>query len=116
MEKQQEILFRIVSETKGNYQQGLYSLSSIATLSSGQTDPLLKLTVEQKFGSSNMSAFTPSRTSSIGVQRPIAQMLQAQNQIQNSSKGISIDMHPENTLTLAQVLSEIYKNNVGKQL
>jgi hypothetical protein len=116
MEKQQEILFRIVSETKGNHYPNLYSLSSITTLTSGQADPLLKLTVEQKFGSSNMSAFTSSRASNNGVQKPIAQMVQTHNQYQTPSKGLSLDMLPENALTLAQVLSEIYKNTVNKQL
>jgi hypothetical protein len=116
MEKQQEILFRIVSETKGNYHQGLFSLSSIATLSSSHTDPLLKLTVEQKFGSSSMSAFTPSKPPSIGLQRPAAHMTHGQSHFQTAAKGLAVDMSAENAFTLAQVLSEIYKSSTNKQL
>ena len=109
MEKQQEILFKIVSESKLNSQQNIYS-----PLSVNQIDPSFNLAAEQRLWGSNMSAFTPSKP--IAIQRPIVQMMPNTNLFMNTSKGFPADVYSENTTSLSHLLSEIYKIGANKQL
>ena len=95
--------------------QNHYMLSSVATLSTNNLDPQLSLSVEQRFGSSNMSAFTPSRPAA-GIQRPIVQMATNHSQTMNASNQQLNCIKLDSTPSLTQLLSEIYRCNVNKQL
>ena len=114
MERQQEILFRIVSEAKGTFQNNQYSMTSPPPLPVGQMDPLLKLTVEQMLGNHNPSAFAPSRLFPVNNQRSGLLVTPVANQAQNVPRASETNGQADSTLSLAQILSEIYSCNIGK--
>ena len=114
MERQQEILFRIVSEAKGSYQHNSYPMTSLSSMQVGQMDPLLKLTVEQKLGNPNPSAFALSKPSLLNIQRSGHQATPISNHAQNVSNGTEMSGQTDSAVSLSQLLSEIYSSNIGK--
>ena len=117
MEKQQEILFSIVSESRNNAQRNSYSNQTMHTnpvLS--QIDPYLRMGVDQKLGNSNPSAFRPSRPTSTSNQEVKVQVTPMSNQSQNPSKGFQGAGQTDNNMSHAQLLSEICSSIINKQM
>lgn len=113
MEKQQEILFNIVSESRNNSHRNSYPPAGSLPLGS-QMDPLLKLTIEQKLG--NPSAFRPSKPPTTLSQNPASQVSPAAVQPQNTLNGLQMGSLADNNMSLAQILSELYSGNLAKHL
>jgi hypothetical protein len=114
MERQQEILFRIVSEAKGNHQPSFYSMPPMPSIPIGQMDSLFKMTVDQKLGSPTTSAFASSKLMSLGNQRLNGQVTPNANQGQNTVKDQEGTAQVDSSISLAQILSEIYSTNINK--
>lgn len=117
MERQQEILFRIVSEAKGNNQPNYYSMPPIPQMPSipiGQMDALLKMTVDQKLVSPTSSAFAPSKPVPIGNHKLGGQITPSVNQSQSATINHESNGQADSGISLAQILSEIYSSNIVK--
>ena len=118
MEKQQEILFSIVSESKNK--QTAYSPFSfqglVSNVLTNQIDPITKVNEEQKPHSPTASAFKPSRSSQSGMQPSVIQVTPVSNKPSNPSIGLLGNGVPVNNLSHIQLLSELCSNIINKHL
>lgn len=134
MEKQQEILFSIVSESRNNASrqafqpavvqpQTVKSNLPLAFLNAGvntqvssQVEQFIRTTSEQKVGAVNPSAFKPSGNASPvddinkGLVSPTPQLAQM------SSVGLGLDQPIGNGINQTQLLSDICATLMGKQM
>lgn len=117
MEKQQEILFSIVSESKNNAQRQSYPpMNTPSNSLLYHIDPFLRMSAEQKVNPNNASAFKPSKPSLSPPQHSGAQVTPIAHQAQNGSNRLPIGGHGSNSLSHVQLLSEICSSILNKQL
>lgn len=134
MEKQQEILFSIVSESRNNASRNNFQPAvvqaqpvknthpfaflgaNVSHLMGAQMDQFARTGSEQKVGAVNSSAFKPSKCSSPsdevnnGLASPTPQLAQM------SSVGLGLDQNIGSGISQTQLLSGICATLMGKQM
>lgn len=117
MEKQQEILLSVVSESRNNahrnsYQQHNMPISSILS----QFDPNLRIGVEQNSNNANLSAFKPSRPSPTAEQEGRGPVTPMTHQSHSATKGFQGLSQGGSNMSQVQLLSEICSSIMNKQM
>jgi hypothetical protein len=117
MEKQQEILFRIVSENKTQAGRQSYPPRTMGMGSMNfQIDPFLALSAEQPTEASNSSAFKPSKIVKVPTQGPKLHISPTAHQSQNNPEGFSTGFMGGNALSQVRLITEICSNLLSKQM
>lgn len=117
MEKQQEILFSIVSENRNNMRHQSYPPQAMPMQQMNyQIDPFLRLSSENKVGSLSSSAFKPSKTSANSDQTSTPIVTPTPTHVQNNLHGLALGNQMNNGFSHAQLLSEICASLMGKQM
>lgn len=117
MEKQQEILFSIVSESRNNAHRNSYPPQSIPMQQmSYQIDPFLRMSSESKLGSVSSSAFKQANGSP-KVQNEQRQLITpTPHQAPISPTHLSLSKGLQGSGNQHQLLSEICATLMGKQM
>mmetsp|Transcript_20782 Transcript_20782/g.18409 ORF Transcript_20782/g.18409 Transcript_20782/m.18409 type:complete len:219 (+) Transcript_20782:27-683(+) len=116
MEKQQEILFSIVSESRNSAQRQAYQPPIIQTQPINyQMDQYMRLSSEQKIGGITTSAFKPSTCSS-SMDDPKMLVTPTPQLAQMSSVGLNMGAQVGNGISQTQLLSDICATLMGKQI
>ena len=117
MEKQQEILFRIVSENKAQAGRQAFPPRNMGMGSMNfQIDPFQALSSEQQTEASNSSAFKPSKIAKVPVQGSKLHISPTAPQSQTVSEGFSAGFMGGNALSQVRLITEICSNLLGKQI
>lgn len=134
MEKQQEILFGIVRQSRTSIQpqnfhstvapiQTVKAESSLPFLQSNGTplvnnpmEKFIKNESEQKVGAVSNSAFKPSKCSSPSVQMNKSLVTPTSQLAQLSSIGLGVDHKIESGISQTKLLSDICATLMGKQM
>lgn len=117
MEKQQEILFSIVSESKNNLQRHSYPPQNVPVNSmSYHIDPFMRMSSEQKPSSLVQSAFKPSKPGSSPTEIQRGLVTPMPHQAQNTLNRFGVGRQGNNNLSQVQLLSEICNTLLSKQM
>lgn len=117
MEKQQDILFSIVSENRNSMRNQSYPPQAMQMQQMNyQIDPFLRLSSENKVGSLNSSAFKPSKVSPNSDQTGTSIITPTPTHVQSNLHGLALGSQMHNGMNHVQLLTEICASLMGKQM
>jgi hypothetical protein len=118
MEKQQDILFSIVTENKKNVRHQSYPPQTIQVQQqmSYQIDPFLRMSSENKVGSLISSAFKPSNASPKLEQPATSIITPTPIHAQSNSAGSILSNQMNTGVNQAQLLSELCASLMSRQV
>jgi hypothetical protein len=118
MEKQQEILFSVVSGKSQNdaHRQSYPSRNMPVNVPNYHIDPFMRQSSEQKVEKHISSAFKPSKAIGVNSHLTRVQVSPTAHQSQNMPGAFSSGMSGNNALSQVQLLSELCSSILGKQM
>lgn len=118
MEKQQDILFSIVTENKKNVRHQSYPPQTVQVQQQMgyQIDPFLRMSSENKVGSLISSAFKPSNASP-KLEQPVTSIITPTPiHAQSNSAGSILSNQMNTGVNQAQLLSELCASLMSRQM
>lgn len=117
MEKQQEILFSIVSESRQNQQRQAYQPRMVPVTQMGyQIDPFLRMAQDRAQVDFSASAFKPSKTSSASDTQATRVITPVAHQPQSATARLSVNSQGSSTASHNQLLTDICSTIISKPL